>query len=81
MLLAETFVDPTRFTDTCYRAANWWGVDSTLGYGRTRSGVLGKVAHGQPRRVFLEPLRCDARAQLAAREPHPGWRRRDLASC
>ena len=74
LLLAETFVDPARFAGTCYRAANWREVGRTLGYGRIRGGALGYVAHGQPKRVFLYPLRRDARTQLTARDPHPGWR-------
>ena len=74
LLLAETFVDPARFAGTCYRAANWREVGSTLGYGRIRGGALGYVEHGQPKRVFLYPLRRDARTQLTARDPHPDWR-------
>ena len=49
-----------RFAGTCYRTANWQEVGSTLGYGGTRGGALGYVAHGQPKRVFLDPLRRDA---------------------
>jgi hypothetical protein len=30
----ETFVDPTRFRGTCYRAANWRVVGSTTGRGK-----------------------------------------------
>ncbi|WP_205736223.1 Druantia anti-phage system protein DruA [Acidiferrobacter sp. SPIII_3] len=33
-LLAETFVDPTRFTGHCYRAAHWIDVGLTTGRGR-----------------------------------------------
>lgn len=73
ILLAETFVDPRRFAGTCYRAANWLEIGRTLGYGRTRSGPLGYVAHGQPKRVFVYPLRRDARHQLAAPMPRPEW--------
>lgn len=32
--LAETFVDPTRFKGTCYRAANWHYVGQTTGRGK-----------------------------------------------
>ena len=73
ILLAETFVDPQRFAGTCYRAANWLEVGRTLGYGRTRSGELGYVEHGQPKRVFVYPLQRDARQQLAAPAPRPEW--------
>jgi hypothetical protein len=32
--LAETFVDPTRFRGTCYRAANWVHLGRTTGRGK-----------------------------------------------
>ena len=32
--LVETFVDPSRFQGTCYRAANWIVVGSTTGRGK-----------------------------------------------
>ena len=32
--LLETFVDPSRFAGTCYRAANWIAVGSTTGRGK-----------------------------------------------
>jgi hypothetical protein len=35
--LLETFVDPRRFSGTCYRAANWLEVGETRGYRRTRA--------------------------------------------
>lgn len=73
LLLLETFVDPSRFSGTCYRAANWIEVGSTLGFGRTRGGTVGYVAHNLPKRVFVYPLRRDARQQLAAEQPHPAW--------
>jgi len=44
-VLPETFVDPTRFTGSCYPAANWIEVGETAGL---RDGVA--------KRVFLHPL-------------------------
>ena len=73
LLLAETFVDPARFAGTCYRAANWIEVGSTQGFGRVRGAAIGYRRHGAPKRVFLYPLRRDARQQLAAVRPHPAW--------
>ena len=73
LLLAESFVDPERFAGTCYRAANWIEVGSTQGFGRVRGGALGYHRHGAPKRVFVYPLRRDARQQLAAAQPHPTW--------
>ncbi len=58
---AETFVDPTRFRGTCYRAANWVFLGRTTGRGkddqthrpnRTRKDVLGYPLH----KVFRERL-------------------------
>ena len=74
LLLAETFVDPSRFAGTCYRAANWLDVGSTRGFGRVRGGAIGYHAHGQPKRVLVYPLQRAARQQLAAAVPQAGWR-------
>ena len=61
-LLAETLVDPTRFTGHCYLAANWIDVGLTTGRGRadrqhTRHGA-------SPKRIWLYPLVPDARQRL-----------------
>lgn len=53
VFLAETFVDPRRFSGTCYRAAGWMEVGTTRGYGR-RSGRY--EAHGEPKTVWVRPL-------------------------
>ena len=36
--LVETFVDPTRFTGTAYRAANWLALGQTAGHGKQGHG-------------------------------------------
>ena len=74
LLLAESFVDPARFAGTCYRAANWLEVGATQGFGRVRGGAIGYRHHGAPKRVFVYPLRRDARQQLAAARAQPAWR-------
>lgn len=51
--LAESFIDPQRFSGTCYRAAGWIEVGRTQGYGRRATGY---VAHGEPKTVWLRPL-------------------------
>lgn len=62
---AETFVDPTRYRGTCYRAANWVFLGRTMGRGKNdRTGhatrpikdVLGYPLH----RRFRERLMGDA---------------------
>src|SRR5262249_14799683 len=52
-LLAETFVEPTRFEGTCYRAANWVSIGTTSGYAKT-----GPSHHNgqQPKLIFLYGL-------------------------
>jgi Domain of unknown function (DUF4338)/DDE_Tnp_1-associated/Transposase DDE domain len=70
LLLAETFVDPARFTGACYRAANWQAVGSTRGFARRNGHYL---AHGQPKQVLLYPLHRQARALLCAPRLPPAW--------
>jgi hypothetical protein len=63
LLLAETFVDPTRFRGTCYRAANWIDLGCTQGAGKHGNQYQ---RHGVPKVVFVYPLARQARARLAA---------------
>lgn len=53
LVLLETFVDPSRFRGTSYRAANWIFVGRTQGYARTRGGF---EYHGQAKEVYVYPL-------------------------
>ncbi len=53
VFLVETFVDPRRFSGTCYRAAGWVEVGMTRGYGR-RAGRY--EPHGEPKTVWVRPL-------------------------
>lgn len=66
LLLLETFVDPTRFVGTIYRAANWRYVGDTRGYQRIRGGY--SHTRLSPKRVFVQPLQRNARAVLS--HPH-----------
>ncbi|WPL13892.1 hypothetical protein Thiosp_03717 [Thiorhodovibrio litoralis] len=61
--LLETFVDPRRFTGTCYRAANWLEVGQTRGYRRTRAGYSDRPDGAKL--VFVRPLIAHAQARLA----------------
>ena len=63
LLLLETFVDPSRFAGTIYRAANWRYAGDTRGFRRTRAGYSPSVA--APKRVFLRPLHRRAQALLS----------------
>jgi len=62
----ETFVDPTRYRGTCYRAANWVKMGRTTGRGKNDQT-------GRPNRslkdVWGYPLVRDFRRRLGAVEP------------
>jgi hypothetical protein len=68
VLLAETFVDAARFRGTCYRAAGWQCLGVTRGFAKRNTGY---VAHGQPKTVWVRPLRPGAVAALTAPFPPP----------
>jgi hypothetical protein len=61
VVLAETFVDTSRFRGTCYRASNWVCVGETQGW--SKSGRAYRF-NGQPKAVWLYPLRRDFKAKL-----------------
>jgi len=63
VVLAETFVDPSRFAGTCYLAANWILLGHTRGFGRNAGRYY---HHGKPKTVLVRPIRPDARALLSA---------------
>ncbi|SRR5579885_1568531 len=59
--IAETFVQPSRFLGTCYRAANWIEVGSTRGYAKS-----GYTHHNsqEPKLIFLYGLNKNIRKRL-----------------
>lgn len=59
--LAETFVDLSRFSGTCYRAANWVFVGQTKGSAKKGNVYL---YHGQPKAICLYPLHRHFRRRL-----------------
>lgn len=61
VVLAETFVDSSRFRGTCYRASNWIEVGRTRGFSRRGAGY---EANGKPKAIFLYPLIFDFKKQL-----------------
>ena len=69
--LAESFVDPSRFAATCYRAANWQSLGFTRGFSRKSGGVARWRQNGQPKEIFMDALRDDAQAALC-RDDVPG---------
>jgi hypothetical protein len=63
ILLAESFVDPSRFKGTCYLAAGWKPLGKTDGFGRNPRGSY--VEHGNPKIVFIRSLVKDAQRLLS----------------
>lgn len=68
-LLVETLVDPERYTGACYRAANWTEIGETSGRGRDDRQHRRHRAH--PKRVFVYPLRRQARERLRGDRGRP----------
>jgi hypothetical protein len=58
LLLLETFVDPTRFSGTIYKAANWQFVGYSKEYQRIRNGYSN--TRKSSKMVFLQPLQRNA---------------------
>jgi hypothetical protein len=59
--LVETFVDTSRFTGACYRAANWIDLGQTTG--RTRQDRAHRL-QTPPKRVWVYPLEPQFRRRL-----------------
>ena len=74
VLLAVTFVNPSRFTGACSRPANWQPLGRTKGFARNPGLPVTWTAHGQPKEIFVYPLVHDAREQLRALDDAPHWR-------
>jgi hypothetical protein len=74
LILAETFIDPARFTGTCYRAANWVELGHTRGFSKSNETY---TAHGQQKRVWVYPLHPQAQSILSA-VAHPALPRLEV---
>ncbi len=57
-VLVETFVDPTRYNGTCYKASNWQYIGKTAGKSFKNESEFGK------KDVYIYPLDPDARELL-----------------
>lgn len=66
--LAETFIDHTRFTGACYRAAGFIPLGQTRGFGRNAGRYY---VHGQAKTILVRPLHPSRRGAVADR-PFPG---------
>ena len=74
VLLAETFVDPSRFAGTCYRASNWISLGRTRGYSREPGGSARWRENGRPKEVFVYGMEKDAPSALRCGELPGDWR-------
>jgi hypothetical protein len=63
VLLAETFVDGSRFRGTCYRAAGWQLLGTTRGFAKCNRRYW---RHDQPKLVLVRPLVANAVSRLVA---------------
>ena len=73
VLLAETFVDPSRFAGTCYRASNWVPLGRTRGFSREPGGTARWRENGQPKEVYVYEIGTGATA-LRGGELPGDWR-------
>jgi len=69
--LLETFVDPSRFKGTSYKAANWKFIGHTQGYGKEGSGY---VRHGSIKEVYVYVLEPRFR-EIMGCQPQPLFHR------
>jgi len=65
--LLETFVDPSRFKGTSYKAANWKFIGQTQGYGKEGRGY---IHHGSMKEVYVYVLEPRFRKFIGC-EPKP----------
>lgn len=69
--LLETFVDPSRFKGTSYKAANWKCIGHTQGYGKEGQGY---VHHGSMKEIYIYVLEPRFRKIIGC-EPRPLFHR------
>lgn len=62
VLIAETFVDPSLFRGTTYKASGWTLLGKTKGFERSRKDFY--EAHDQPKQLWVRELREAARTVL-----------------
>lgn len=64
VLVEESFVDPQRFSGSCYRAAGWEPVGATQGYRRHHRDFYQE--DGQPKELWLRAIEPQARRWLSS---------------
>lgn len=63
IVLAETFVEHSRFAGTCYQASGWTQLGQTRGFGRSGSKYY---HHGLSKTIYVYPLHRNTRQLLSA---------------
>ena len=69
LLLAETFVDPSKFCGHMYKEAGWTRLGQTKGYARANGRYTDP--HGVPKDLHVFPLHRDTRSRMCAPDPLP----------
>ena len=69
LLLAETFVDPSRFCGHIYKAAGWTRFGRTKGYARANGRYTDP--HRVPKDIHVFPLHRDTRSLMCAPDRLP----------
>ena len=70
LLLAETFVDPSKFSGHMYKAAGWTRLGRSKGYARANGRYTDP--HGVPKDLHVFPLHRDTtRSRMCAPDPLP----------
>ena len=72
LLLAETFVDPSKFCGHMYKEAGWTQLGCTKGYARVNGRYTDP--HGVPKDLHVFPLHRDTRSRMCAPDPLPSSR-------
>lgn len=67
----ETFVDPSKFQGTVYKAGGWVELGMTRGVGRVGRDYYER--HNKPKRLFVRELHRNARRGLQAEHLKPAW--------
>ena len=63
IVLAETFVDPSKFLGTVYKASNWFFIGETKGFSRRKGGYTQRSGNGKM--IFVRPLHKEAKRILS----------------
>lgn len=61
-LIVETFIQPSKYSGTCYKAANWFGIGLTQGYAKKGYRYYNSQ---EPKLIFLYGLNRQVRRKLS----------------